>query len=73
MSNLSTFNVKSRTLNYQVAVTHGTPIVLVYTPLGFTGIYGQSDGSMLEGGRYTFDPAGPQPCRARTWYQSGTC
>lgn len=73
VSNRSVFNVNALTLNYQVAVTHGLPIVLVYTPLKFVGIYSQSDGSMLEGGHYVFDPAGPEPCNARTWFQNGTC
>ena len=55
-------------------VTHGgTPIVLVYTPYKFTGIYSQTDGSELEGGTYAFSSAGPQPCDARTWYANGTC
>jgi hypothetical protein len=74
VSNLSIFNVKSQTLSYDVQVTHGgTPIVLVYTPSKFTGIYSQTDGSELEGGTYAFSPAGPQPCNAHTWHASGTC
>ncbi len=73
VSNRSVFNVKTETLSYDVQVTHGLPIVLVYTPYKVTAIYSQTDGSMLERGRYAFDPAGPQPCNARTWYQNGTC
>ena len=73
VSNLSIFNVNTQTLSYDVQVTHGVPIVLVYTPYKITAIYSQTDGSQLEGGTYAFDPAGPQPCNARTWYQNGTC
>jgi hypothetical protein len=73
VSNRSIFNVKTQTLSYDIQVTHGVPIVLVYTPYKITAIYSQTDGSQLEGGTYAFDPAGPQPCNARTWYQNGTC
>lgn len=73
VSNLSVFNVKTQTLTYDVQVTHGAPIVLVYTPYKLTAIYSQTDGSLLERGTYAFDPAGPQPCNARTWYANGTC
>jgi len=73
VSNRSVFNINTQTLSYDVQVTHGVPIVLVYTPYKLTAIYSQTDGSELEGGTYAFDPAGPQPCNARTWYQNGTC
>jgi catechol 2,3-dioxygenase-like lactoylglutathione lyase family enzyme len=73
VSNRSVFNVDNRTLDYQVSVTHGVPIFIAYTPLGFVGIYSQADGSMLEGGHYTFDASGPQVCNASTWAVDGTC
>ena len=73
VSNLSIFNVKNQTLSYDVQVTHGNPIVLVYTPYKITAIYSQIDGSLFERGTYAFSSSGPQPCNARTWYASGTC
>ncbi len=73
VSNLSVFNVKTKTLTYDVQVTHGVPIVLVYTPFKFTGVYSQTDGSELEGGTYAFNASGPRPCNAHTWFDNGTC
>jgi len=73
VDNHTVFNVNTHELTYDVQVTHGRPIVLVYTPYNFLGIYDATDGSELEAGTYAFDTAGPQYCNAHTWYVNGTC
>lgn len=73
-SDQSVFNVRTGAIDFQRAVVHGTPIVIVFTPLHYQAIYSQTDGHMIIGGPYQMDPAGPQPCNARTWYsEAGTC
>jgi hypothetical protein len=72
-SDQSVFNVTTRTLDFQRAETHGTPIVIMFTPQRYGGIVSQLDLHTIIGGPYEFDPAGPTPCNAKTWYQDGTC
>jgi hypothetical protein len=36
-------------------------------------VISQTDLHTVIGGPYAFDPAGPQPCSAKTWNVDGTC
>jgi hypothetical protein len=72
-SNQSIFNVNTKKLDFQRAVVHGTPIVIIFTPAGWQSIMDQTDGHQIIGGPYTFAASGPTWCNAKTWYANGTC
>jgi hypothetical protein len=72
-SDQSVFNVKTKTLDFQRAETHGAPIMIVFTPQRYGGVISQVDLHTLIGGPYEFDSAGPQPCNSETWRVDGTC
>jgi hypothetical protein len=72
-STQSVFNVKTRTLDFQRAETHGAPIMIVFTPQRYGGVISQVDFHTLIGGPYEFDPNGPTACNAKTWRVDGTC
>jgi len=72
-SEQSLLNTRDRTVDFQRAVTHGTPILIALTPHRWSAVYSQEDGHQIIGGRYQLDPAGPTPCDVATWTASGEC
>jgi hypothetical protein len=67
------FNVNTKTLDFQRAETHGTPIIIMFTPRRYGGVVSQIDLHPIIGGPYEFDPSGPAPCNSKSWQESGTC
>ena len=69
----SVLNVRDRSLDFQRAVTHGTPILIALTPLHWSAMYSKADGHEIIGGRYVLDEGGPVACNATGWRSTGEC
>ena len=72
-SEQSVLNVRDRSLDFQRAVTHGTPILIALTPLHWSAVYSQADGHEIIGGPYVLDGAGPVACNATSRRSTGEC
>ncbi len=72
-SDQSVLNVRERSIDYQRAVTHGTPILIALTPARWSAVYSHVDGHQIVGGPYVLEAAGPVTCNAASWRSKGDC